>query len=100
MIQHPTPYRCHLFICTNTRQDGRTSCGDGGTDDFRAALKEAIAVRGWKGVVRVSACGCLGVCEQGPNLMIYPQGIWCSAVAADDLPAILQTVEELLEVRR
>jgi (2Fe-2S) ferredoxin len=63
---------------------------------LKALIKEEIRQRGWKGVVRVSAAGCLGVCEAGPNIMLYPQEIWFSSVQPADLPVILETVEKLL----
>jgi (2Fe-2S) ferredoxin len=92
-----TPYKCHLFVCTNSRSGEQKSCGDEGTPDLKAAIKAEIKNRGWKGIVRVSASGCLGVCESGPNIMIYPQKTWFSDVSSDNLPEIIQTVEEIVE---
>ncbi len=96
MQQHITPYKCHLFVCTNSRGGERKSCGDERAADLKATIKAEIKKRGWKGIVRVSETGCLGVCNTGPNIMIYPQKIWFSAVSADDLPEIFQIVEEIV----
>jgi len=46
--------------------------------------------------VRVSQSLCMGLCDAGPNLMIYPQGIWYSGVQLEDIDAIINTVETLL----
>ena len=47
-------------------------------------------------MIRVSESSCLGVCDAGPNIMIYPQKIWLSEVTKDDVPEILQLLEEIL----
>ncbi|QBG46113.1 (2Fe-2S) ferredoxin domain-containing protein [Verrucomicrobia bacterium S94] len=90
-------YKAHLFICNKTRSDGRKSCGHDVDSDLKPLLKEAIRERGWKIFVRVSNSGCLGVCDAGPNIMIYPQKIWLSAVTRDDIPEILNMLEEIME---
>ena len=96
MKKQPAPFKCHLFVCTNSRESDQKSCGDEGTAGLKAAIKAEIKARGWKGTVRVSESGCLGVCDEGPNIMIYPQQIWLSAVSHDDVPAILQITEDIV----
>lgn len=98
MKQSVSPYKCHLFVCTNTRGGERKSCGDEGTSDLKAAIKAEINARGWKGTVRVSEAGCLGICDIGPNIMIYPQKLLFSGVTRDDLPDIMQAVEGILRL--
>jgi (2Fe-2S) ferredoxin len=34
--------------------------------------------------------GCLDQCEHGPNLVIYPQGIWYGGVRLEDVPRIVE----------
>ena len=97
MKSRNTPYQCHLFICVKSRDGERKSCGDGEGAALKDLLKNEISERGWKGRVRVSDSGCLGVCGTGPNIMIYPQGIWLSKVKPSDVPDILKTVEQLLD---
>jgi predicted metal-binding protein len=76
MESEKIPYRTLIFVCTNARGDGkRVSCADPGRDGalIRDRLKDEAAKRGLKGVVRVSATGCLDVCEKGPNVMVLNQ---------------------------
>ena len=96
MKQQETPYTCHIFVCVKSRASERNSCGDGDNPDLKILLKEEIKHRGWKGAVRVSEASCLGQCETGPNIMLYPQEIWFSETTLADLPEILQTLEKLL----
>lgn len=95
-IQHESPYIAHVFVCTNDRKGERKSCADGDSQLFKEKLKEAVDGKGWKGKVRVSTSGCLGVCGEGPNVMIYPQKIWFSGVSLDDVDEILSAIERLM----
>ncbi len=90
-----TPYTCHVFVCTNDRGGARKSCADGGSPLIRSALKKEIAERGWKPRVRPSQYGCLFLCAQWANVVLYPQQIWFSEVTGGDIPAILQKIEEI-----
>ena len=90
-----SPYKAHLFICTKSRDNSRKSCGDHAGFSLAEHLKDEVKRRGLKPAVRVSTSGCLGLCEDGPNIMIYPQGIWFSAVTREDLPEILSILETI-----
>ena len=96
MSEENTPYVCHVFICTNDRQGERRSCADADGRQIREILKTQVAERGWKPKVRVSQSGCLGLCARGPNVMIYPQGIWYSGVTVEGCKEILERIEALL----
>ena len=47
--------------------------------------------------MRVSTSGCMGVCAQGANVMIYPQKLWFSEVSPDDVDAIVTVIERIME---
>lgn len=96
MNESPSPFVCHVFVCVNDRHGERKSCADGQGAALKDRLKDEVAKRGWKGRVRVSQCGCMGLCEKGPNVILYPQKVWFSAVAPDDAGAILQRIETFL----
>lgn len=91
-----TPYICHVFVCTHMRGGERKSCGDEEGVELRAVLKTEVASRGWRKWVRVSQSGCLGQCELGPNVMIYPQGILYTLTSLDDVETILNSIEHIL----
>jgi (2Fe-2S) ferredoxin len=81
-------------VCTNDRHGARKSCADGDNVEIRQALKQSIAEKGLKGKVRVSQSGCLGLCEDGPNVIMYPQKIWLCGVTKKDIPDIIARIEE------
>ncbi|NOY77913.1 MAG: (2Fe-2S) ferredoxin domain-containing protein [Calditrichaeota bacterium] len=91
-----TPYTCHIFVCTNDRQGRRRSCADDGGVSIREELKQRVRENGWNEKVRVSQSGCLGQCEKGPNVMIYPQNLWFSHVTQRDIGSILEQIEKSL----
>jgi (2Fe-2S) ferredoxin len=96
MKQQTSPYQCHLFVCIKSRDGKSEACGDSGGGELKAELKSEIKQRGWKSVARVCESSCLGVCDAGPNIMIYPQKIWLSEVTPDDIPHVIQLLEEYL----
>ena len=71
-------YDKHIFICTNDRGENSTrqSCGSCGGLDIRKEFVSLINAAGLKGKIRANKSGCLDLCEQGPAIVIYPQGYW------------------------
>lgn len=59
---------------------------------MRAALKKELAKRGLHKRIRANAAGCLDACEQGPAVVVYPEGIWYGGVTVDDVPEIVEHV--------
>jgi (2Fe-2S) ferredoxin len=85
-----TPFELQIFVCTNVRPEGRASCGPRGSERLRDCLKEWVKAHGLQARVRVSKAGCLDLCEQGPNVMVFPGGAWYSHVTEADLPEIVE----------
>ena len=85
----------HVFVCQHTRDDGRVYCHDQrGGADLVGELKRLCKERNL--AARVSGSGCLGPCEKGPNIMVYPDKVWFHGVAVTDLPAL---VDHLVQIR-
>ncbi len=95
--ENESPYVSHIFICTNDRDGKGKSCADQNSPLIRTGLKKEVGNRGWKKQVRVSQCGCMGLCGKGPNVMIYPQKVWFSEVSTDDIGIIISRVEKILD---
>ena len=82
----------HVFICGNVREPGhrRGCCDPDGNQALREAFKKAIKAAGFGRLVRANHAGCLEQCEQGPAVVIYPQGIWYGGVTVADVPRIVE----------
>lgn len=81
------PYGKHVFVCTGPR------CAPESSPALYAHLKERLKQLGLsEGPDRVnrSQCHCFGVCQGGPILVVYPEGIWYHHVTQEKLERILQ----------
>lgn len=92
MQTQPIPFERLVLICLNQRPEGEPSCGGRDSAPLAEAIKEAVNKAGLKGRVRVSKTHCLGQCQHGPNVMVYPEGTWFSHVRPEDVPAIVEAV--------
>ena len=89
----PKPYYdAHVFCCTNRRAAGhpRGCCAEKGSEALRDYMKAKARELGLKNV-RVNNAGCLDRCELGPNLVIYPEGVWYTYRTQADIDEILET---------
>ncbi|HYX68431.1 MAG TPA: ferredoxin [Terriglobales bacterium] len=83
----------HIFVCCNQREAGhpRGCCDPAGQAALQKAFKEKLKARGLKGRVRANKSGCLDQCEHGPNLVVYPEGVWYGGVTLADLDEIIES---------
>ncbi len=97
VLQKESPYVCHVFACTNDREE-KARRADNKSPLIRKRLKEEMKTRGSRDKqVRVSQFGCMGLCGLGPNVMLYPQKIWLSEVSADDTDQIIAQIAAILK---
>ena len=89
MQENPCPYARMLLVCVNERAQGESSCGGRDSKPLAEALKKAVEAAGMKGKIRVTRTLCLGLCDEGPNVMIFPEGVLLSDVRPEDVPAIV-----------
>ena len=81
----------HIFICINERADEtKKSCGEKTGMDLVQAFKKSIKDRGLNIDIRAQRAGCLDVCELGPSLVVYPEGIFYGSVQLSDVEEIIE----------
>ena len=98
MEKQPVPHRKIVFVCTNRRDDAtRVCCASRGGNELRDKLKAMVKARKLNARIRVSQAGCLDRCEQGPNIMVFPDNVWYSHVTEADLETILEEILATLE---
>ena len=84
------PFRLHVFVCDQKKPEGVPCCAARGSEKVMDALRREVAACGLDNEVQVTACGSLGLCERGPNLVVYPEGVWYSNVTVEDATEIVR----------
>lgn len=85
-------YRYHVFFCTNKRDDGSACCANHDAQALRDYAKARIKSLGLAGAgrVRINNAGCLDRCNEGPVIVVYPEGVWYTYVDKQDIDEIIQ----------
>ena len=83
----------HVFVCTNERPtDHPRGCCKGKNSEVLIQLfKNEISKSGLSSLVRAQRAGCLDLCEEGPVVVVYPEGIWYGRVAESDISEIVRS---------
>ena len=85
------PFRYHIFVCGQQKPEGVPCCAARGSGPVLETLQREVNARGLEDEVQVTACGSLGLCEHGPSMLVYPEGIWYSGVTPADVPEIVRS---------
>ncbi len=85
------PFRFHVFVCDQQKPEGVPCCSAHGSAKVIEALRREIVTHGLEDDVQITGCGSLGLCEHGPNMVVYPEGIWYSGVTPADVPEIVES---------
>lgn len=85
-------YDVHIFVCTNQRTGSeRISCGEAQGLELVAEFKKQIKDLNSDLTIRAQRAGCLGICDFGPTVAIYPEGIFYVGVKKEDVSEIVQS---------
>jgi (2Fe-2S) ferredoxin/predicted O-methyltransferase YrrM len=83
------PFRHHVFVCTQQKPEAVTCCPASGSMSILGALHGELGKQGLSNDVQVSTCGCLGLCDDGPIMIVYPEGVWYRKLTPADVPEIV-----------
>ena len=84
-------FKHHVFFCCNQRAPGETCCNSHGASEMQTYAKDRIGALGLngKGQIRINKAGCLGRCDDGPVLVVYPEETWYTFVDKADIDEII-----------
>ena len=74
----------HILVC------GGTGCHSSDGDEIHDLLEKAVKEKGLEEDVKVIFTGCFGLCESGPNVVVYPEGVFYSHVELSDIDEIVE----------
>jgi NADH:ubiquinone oxidoreductase subunit F (NADH-binding)/(2Fe-2S) ferredoxin/NAD-dependent dihydropyrimidine dehydrogenase PreA subunit len=96
----PIFFRATITCCSSTK------CDELKGRQVYEAFEKLIAEKGLSEEIRVTRSGCLGLCGNGPNVVIYPDNIFYQKVQVSDVSEIVekhilggQPVERLFYVK-
>ena len=86
-------YKHHIFFCNNVRQNGKKCCSQNGAKELYRYAKDRCRESSMlgKGGIGVSESRCLGRCEQGPVVVVYPDDVWYQYIDEDDVDEIIES---------
>lgn len=86
------PFQKIVFVCINEREAGRACCAARDSAAIAEAIKAKVKALGLSGRVRVSKSGCQDLCNQGPNVMVFPDYVCYQGVTRADIDRIVEDV--------
>ncbi|HEY9108615.1 MAG TPA: (2Fe-2S) ferredoxin domain-containing protein [Roseateles sp.] len=88
----PLVFDIHAFACMQARPPGhpRGSCADRGARPLVERLQRSVDAERLAGVA-VTVTGCMGFCQAGPLMVVYPQGIWYAPRTEADIDEIIDS---------
>ena len=83
-------YDIHIFVCTNQRSGSeKLSCGEVHGLELVAEFKKQLKDLKVNLKIRANKSGCLGICDFGPTIAIYPDGTFYVGVKREDISEII-----------
>lgn len=83
------PFHHHVVVCTQQKAENVTCCAGAGSFSILDAVYGELGAAGLSDDVIVSSCGCLGLCDSGPVMIVYPEGSWYVKLTPADVKEIV-----------
>lgn len=82
----------HVFVCVQQRPSGhpKGSCAEKDCTAVVQKFQDQFEQQGYWGRFGLTTSGCLGTCEVGPSVLVYPEGIMYGKVTAEDVVEIIE----------
>ncbi len=77
-------FRTHVLVCVDPE------CLSKGAHDIVDALNDELVATGLIGEIQVLETSRIGACSQGPEIMVYPDGVHYVGLTVDDIPYIVE----------
>ncbi|TLN00085.1 NADH-quinone oxidoreductase subunit F, partial [bacterium] len=77
-------YRSHVLVCVDP------DCLRKGAHEAEDALQDELVSQGLIDEVQVLETSRIGDCSQGPEMMVYPEGVHYVGYTVDDIPYIVE----------
>ena len=82
-------YKRHIFVCINDKEEGEC-CAKKNSEKILRILRDHVNQNGLMGVYNITKTKCLGHCNEGPTIAIYPEGYIFKKVSLEDTEKIIK----------
>lgn len=84
----------YIFICCNKRERTK-ACGNTNNPEYvyeylRRAINRKRRYFKYHKFIKINKSGCLGRCIYGPNIVIFPEGVWYTYKSIKDIDEIIE----------
>lgn len=82
----------HIFVCAQRRADGhpRGSCGGKGAEAVYNAFAQVLIQHNLNNRIALTSTCCMGPCQAGANVLVYPGAVMYSWVEPQDAALIVE----------
>jgi NADP-reducing hydrogenase subunit HndC len=77
-------YRSHILVCAGT------NCVLNGSQVVERTFIQELEKRGLDKEIKIVETGCFGLCDHGPTVVIYPEGVLYCRVKEEDVAEIIE----------
>ena len=77
-------YRSHVLVCVDPE------CLKHGAHEVLDALQDELVAEGLIDEVQVLETSRIGGCSDGPEMMVYPEGVHYANLTVDDIPYLVE----------
>jgi len=77
-------YRSHVLVCVDPE------CLAKGAHEVLDALQDEFVAQGLLDEIQVLETSRIGGCSDGPEMMVYPEGVHYHGMTADDIPFLVE----------
>lgn len=83
-------YHRHVFLCTGGKCNTE-EVGEEAWDALKKLLKEKnLSLSAGPNACYRTRAGCLRVCQDGPIVVVYPEGTWYQGMTKERIPLFVQ----------
>ncbi|MGE5652955.1 MAG: NADH-quinone oxidoreductase subunit NuoF [Bacillota bacterium] len=77
-------YRAHVLVCAGA------GCVSSGCHEVKQAMVDALYANGLENEIKLVETGCIGTCDLGPVIVVYPEGVFYRKVRPQDAREIVE----------
>ena len=83
-VENETKYKHQVLVC------GGTGCTSSGSGKLIDEFKAQVSAHGIEDEVQMVRTGCFGLCELGPIVIVYPEGVFYAQCKTENVKRIVE----------